>query len=140
MVQELIDAEASGIVFTADPVTGDDTMIEINAAWGLGEAVVGGQVTPDAITVDRATRRIMRKVINTKAIMTELTAGGSTTQPVPRDRQNAPALTEPQARRLVDLAIMIEDHFKDPVDIEWCRRGDQLFVLQARPITTAIQS
>jgi rifampicin phosphotransferase len=138
VVQELIDAEASGIVFTADPVTGDDTMIEINAAWGLGEAVVGGQVTPDAITVDRASRRIMRKVISTKAIMTELTAGGLTTQPVPRDRQNAPTLTESQARRLVDLAIMIEDHFKDPVDIEWCRRGDQLFVLQARPITTAI--
>ena len=56
VVQELIDAEASGIVFTADPVTGDDTMIEINAAWGLGEAVVGGQVTPDTITVDRASR------------------------------------------------------------------------------------
>jgi phosphohistidine swiveling domain-containing protein len=138
VVQGLIDAEASGIVFTADPVTGDDTMIEINAAWGLGEAVVGGQVTPDTITVDRASRRIMRNVINTKAIMTQLTDGGATAQPVPRDRQNAPALTEAQALRLVDLAIMVEDHFKDPVDIEWCRRSDQLFVLQARPITTAI--
>ena len=78
VVQELIDAEASGIVFTADPVTGDDTMIEINAAWGLGEAVVGGQVTPDAITVERASRRIMRTVINTKTIMTQLTDGGTT--------------------------------------------------------------
>ena len=70
VVQELVDAEASGIVFTADPVTGDDAMIEINAAWGLGEAVVGGQVTPDTITVERASRRIMRTVINTKTIMT----------------------------------------------------------------------
>ena len=138
VVQELIDAEASGIMFTADPVTGDDTLIEINAAWGFGEAVVGGQVTPDAITVDRASRRIMRNVINTKTIMTQLTDGATVTQPVPREQQNAPAMTEPQALRLVDLAIMVEDHFKDPVDIEWCRRDDQLFVLQARPITTAI--
>ena len=138
VVQELIDAEGAGIAFTADPVTGDDTMIEINAAWGLGEAIVGGQVTPDTITVDRASRRIVRNVINTKAIMTALTDGGTTTQPVTRDRQSAPVLTEPQALRLADLAIMVEGHFKYPVDIEWCRRDDRLFVLQARPITTAI--
>lgn len=139
VVQQLIDADASGIVFTADPVTGDDSVIEINAAWGLGEAVVGGQVTPDAITVERSSGRIMRTVINTKTIMTQLTdGGGTTTQAVPSDRQDAPALTVPQAQRLVDLAIMVEDLFKDPMDIEWCRRGDQLFILQARPITTAV--
>ena len=138
MVQELIDAEASGIMFTADPVTGDDTMIEINAAWGLGEAVVGGQVTPDTITVERTSRRIMHTVINTKTIMTEQANDRNDTLPVPADRQNAPALTEQQAQRLVDLAIMVESLFKVPMDIEWCRTGDQLFVLQARPITTAI--
>jgi rifampicin phosphotransferase len=138
VVQELIDADASGIVFTADPVTGDDSVIEINAAWGLGEAVVGGQVTPDTITVERSSGRIMRTLINTKMIMTQLTDGGTAAQPVPGDRQDAPALTVPQAQRLVDLAIRVEDLFKDPIDIEWCRRGDQLFILQARPITTAV--
>jgi rifampicin phosphotransferase len=138
VVQELIDADASGIVFTADPVTGDDTMIEINAAWGLGEAVVGGQVTPDTITVERASGRIMRTVINTKTIMTGPAPGGVTSLPVPEDRQNAPALSDSQASRLVDLAIMVEGLFKDPMDIEWCRQGDQILVLQARPITTAI--
>jgi rifampicin phosphotransferase len=139
VVQELIDADASGIVFTADAVTGDDSMIEINAAWGLGEAVVGGQVTPDTITVERGSGRIMRTVINTKTIMTRLADGGVTSLlPVPEDRQNAPALNDSEVSRLVDLAIMVEDLFKDPMDIEWCRRGDQLFVVQARPITTAI--
>jgi rifampicin phosphotransferase len=138
IVQELIDAEVSGIAFTADPVTGDDTMIEINAAWGLGEAVVGGQVTPDTITVERASRRIMRTVINMKTVMTQVTDGGTTVEPVPIDRQNAPTLTELQTLRLVDLAITVEDLLKNPVDIEWCRTGDQLFVLQARPITSAI--
>ena len=139
VVQELIDAEASGIAFTADPVTGDDTMIEINAAWGLGEAVVGGQVTPDTITVERASRRIMRTVINTKTVMTQITDGGVSAEPVPRNQQNAPVLTEPQTLQLVDLAILVEDLIKNPVDIEWCRKGDQLFVLQARPITSAIR-
>ena len=139
VVQELIDAEASGIAFTADPVTGDDTMIEINAAWGLGEAVVGGQVTPDTITVERASRRIMRTVINTKTVMTQITVGGVSAEPVPRNQQNAPVLTEPQTLQLVDLAILVEDLIKNPVDIEWCRKGDQLFVLQARPITSAIR-
>ena len=138
VVQELIDADASGIVFTADPVTGDDSMIEINAAWGLGEAVVGGQVTPDTISVERSSGRIMRTVINTKMVMTGLVDGGVTSLPVPEDRQNAPALGDSEVSRLIELAIMVEDLFKDPIDIEWCRRNDQLFVLQARPITTAI--
>jgi phosphohistidine swiveling domain-containing protein len=138
VVQELIDAAASGIVFTADPVNGDDSMIEINAAWGLGEAIVGGQLTPDTITVERASGRILRTVINRKMIMTGLMDSGVTSLPVPEDRQNAPALSDPQVQRLVDLALVVEDVFKGPVDIEWCRRGDQLLVLQARPITTAI--
>ena len=138
VVQELIDADASGIIFTADPVTGDDTMIEINAAWGLGEAVVGGQVTPDTITVDRASGVIMRTLINTKTIMTAMNSSGTASVPVPRQLQEAPAVPEQQARQLADLAITVEDLFKDPMDIEWCRRGDQLFILQARPITTAI--
>jgi len=138
VVQDLIDADASGIIFTADPVTGDDTMIEINAAWGLGEAVVGGQVTPDTITVDRASGVIMRTLINTKTIMTAMNSSGTASVPVPRQLQEAPAVPEQQARQLADLAITVEDLFKDPMDIEWCRRGDQLFILQARPITTAI--
>jgi len=138
VVQELIDADASGIIFTADPVTGDDTMIEINAAWGLGEAVVGGQVTPDTITVDRASGVIMRTLINTKTIMTAMNSSGTASVPVPRQLQEAPAVPEQQARQLADLAITVEDLFMDLMDIEGCRRGDQLFILQARPITTAI--
>jgi rifampicin phosphotransferase len=138
VVQELIDAEAAGIVFTADPVTGDDTTIEINAAWGLGEAVVGGRVTPDTTSVDRDSRRIMRTVINTKTIMTQSSDAGTTEVPVAQELQSAPAVTDQQALRLADLALMVEEIVKDPVDIEWCRKGDQLFLLQARPITTAI--
>jgi phosphohistidine swiveling domain-containing protein len=138
VVQELIDADSSGIVFTADPVTGDDSMIEINAAWGLGETIVGGQVSPDMVTVERSSGRVTRTVINTKTIMMRCAASGTTVVPVPVDQQAAPALTQQQVSRLVNLAVAVEDLFKDPMDIEWCRVGDQLFLLQARPITTAI--
>jgi pyruvate,water dikinase len=125
-------------VFTADPVTGDDSMIEINAAWGLGETIVGGQVSPDMVTVERSSGRVTRTVINTKTIMMRCAASGTTVVPVPIDQQAAPALTQQQVSRLVNLAVAVEDLFKDPMDIEWCRVGDQLFILQARPITTAI--
>ena len=74
-------------------------------------------------------------MINTKTIMIAARTAARPTCRYP-ELQNAPALTVQQAIRLVDLAIVVEDFFKDPVDIEWCRRGDQLFMLQARPITT----
>jgi pyruvate,water dikinase len=138
VVQELIDADSSGIVFTADPVTGDDSMIEINTAWGLGETIVGGQVSPDVVTVERSSGRVMRTVINTKTIMMRPAPSGTTVVSVPTDQQAAPALTPQQIARLVNLAVAVEDLFKDPMDIEWCQAGDQLFILQARPITTAI--
>ena len=85
-----IDADASGIVFTADPVTGDDTMIEINAAWGLGEAIVGGQVSPDTITVERSSGRIMRTMINTKTIMTQTVPSGTAVVSVPTSDKPRP--------------------------------------------------
>jgi pyruvate,water dikinase len=121
VVQEFVNADASGITFTAHPVTGDDSMIEINAAWGLGEAIVGGQVSPDMFTVARSSGQVTRTMINTKP-----------------DQQGPPALSPSQVSRLFDLALMIEDLFDDPMDIEWCRVGDQIFILQARPITTAV--
>ena len=127
VVQELIDADAAGIVFTADPVTGDDTTIEVNAAWGLGEAVVGGRVTPDTISVDRDSRRIMRTVINTKTIMTQSSDAGTTEVQVPQEQQNAPALTDQQALRLADLAIMVEEIVKEPSGYRMVSQGRSAF-------------
>jgi pyruvate,water dikinase len=89
-------------------------MIEINAAWGLGEAIVGGQLTPDTITVERASGRIMRTVINKKMIMTGLIDGGVTSLPVAEDRQNAPALSEPQVQRLRRSGARSRGHFPRP--------------------------
>ena len=136
VVQRLVDADAAGILFTADPVTGDPSRIEINAGWGLGEAVVGGQVTADSFTVDRTSFRVVRRVINSKTVMTTRTADGTAEVPVPADRRSRASLTRPQASRLAALGVQIEQLYGMPIDVEWCRDGTNLLILQARPITT----
>jgi rifampicin phosphotransferase len=136
VVQRLVDADAAGILFTADPFTGDRSQVEINAGWGLGEAVVGGQVTADSFTVDRTSGRVVRRVVNDKTVMTVRTSDGTTEVPVPADRRNRPSLTRPQASKLAGLAVRIEELYGTPMDVEWCRNGADLLVLQARPITT----
>ncbi|HSU35956.1 MAG TPA: PEP/pyruvate-binding domain-containing protein, partial [Propionibacteriaceae bacterium] len=137
VVQRLVAADASGVMFTADPVTGDEATITINAAWGLGEAVVGGQVTPDSFTVDRRSGRLLGQVINAKSIMTVRTPDGTAEQPVPGHQQRRSSLTERQLHRLAQLGIGIAELYGRPMDIEWCRVGGELFIVQARPITVA---
>jgi len=137
VVQRLVEAEAAGIMFTADPVTGDDSTIEINAAWGLGEAVVGGQVTPDTFTVEPGSGRLIREVINQKTIMTVRTPEGTAEQAVPEDQQRRPSLSRRQVRQLARLGTRIAELYGRPMDIEWCRTGEEIFVVQARPITVA---
>ncbi len=136
VVQQLVPAEAAGVMFTADPVTGDDSVVLIDAAWGLGEAVVSGQVTPDSFAIARSDGAIGRRQINAKATMTVRTATGTEDIPVPADQRNEPSLTDDQVRRLAQLGAAIAADYDRPMDIEWCRRGDELFVVQARPITT----
>ncbi len=136
VVQRLVDADAAGVMLTADPVTGDTSVIEINAAWGLGEAVVSGSVTADSFTVDRKSGRLLRSVIKPKMIMTVPAVGGTTDRSVAGERQGEPSLTEAHVSELAALGRTIADLYARPMDVEWCRTGDQLFVLQARPITT----
>ncbi|HLL63029.1 MAG TPA: PEP/pyruvate-binding domain-containing protein, partial [Propionibacteriaceae bacterium] len=118
VVQRMVDADAAGVLFTADPVTGDDSVITINAAWGLGEALVSGEVNPDRFTVDRATGRVQDRSV------------------VLGLRSGRPTLTDAEVESLAALGVRIEALDSTPVDVEWCRDGDHLWVVQARPITT----
>jgi phosphohistidine swiveling domain-containing protein len=136
VVQRMVNAQASGVMFTVDPVTGLDSAVTINAAWGLGEAVVGGDVTPDTIVVDRRSGRVSRQRTATKTVMTVRAAGGTVLAPVPENLRHRPSLPKAQALRLARLGRRIEALFQQPVDVEWCRVGDELFILQARPVTT----
>jgi pyruvate,water dikinase len=136
VVQRMVNAHASGVMFTVDPVTGLDSAITINAAWGLGEAVVGGDVSPDTFVVDRRTGRISKQRTATKAVMTVRSAGGTALAPVPEHLRHRPSLTKVQVLRLARLGRRIEALFQQPVDVEWCLQGTDLSILQARPVTT----
>ncbi|MGA5758105.1 PEP/pyruvate-binding domain-containing protein [Nonomuraea bangladeshensis] len=134
VVQELVDADAAGIMFTADPVTGalDETVI--NASWGLGEAVVGGQVTPDTLVLRGGA--VVREQVGDKTVMTVRTPDGTEDRPAPAELRRAPVLSAEQAAELAALGTRVQDLYGVPMDVEWARRADgTLAVLQARPIT-----
>ncbi|GIH93425.1 PEP/pyruvate-binding domain-containing protein [Planobispora siamensis] len=133
VVQELVDADAAGIMFTADPVTGARDEIVINASWGLGEAVVGGQVTPDTVVVSGGEVTAAR--IGDKRVMTVRTGDGTRERPVPGDLREAPVLDRGQALELAELGARIQDLYGVPVDVEWARRDGAFAIVQARPIT-----
>jgi len=136
VVQELVPAEAAGILFTANPVTGVHDQIMINAAWGLGEAIVGGLVTPDTVVVDKNSGAIVTSEINEKDVMTVRKPIGTLEEPVPADRRMQAVLSPTQAGELARLGVRIEELYGQPMDIEWVLSADRFFIVQARPITT----
>ncbi|TME00673.1 MAG: phosphoenolpyruvate synthase [Chloroflexi bacterium] len=135
VVQELVPAEAAGILFTANPLTGARDQVMINAAWGLGEAIVGGQVTPDTVVVDRASGAITEQEINKKDVMTVRTREGTHEEPVPAERRAQAVLSPAQAAELARIGVQIEDLYGQPMDIEWALHDGRVSVVQARPIT-----
>jgi phosphohistidine swiveling domain-containing protein len=135
IVQLLVPAEVSGIMFTANPLTGDRDQILINASWGLGEAVVGGMVTPDTITVEKPTAKLLSYVTGEKLIQTVRVDGGTRDIPVPVDQRKKSVLEKTQALELANLGKEIEALYQMPMDIEWALAGSEFFILQARPIT-----
>ena len=137
VVQEMINSVSAGVMFTMNPVTGDHSEVMINFAWGLGEAVVSGLVTPDNILVAKETGVVKETFIAPQEIMISLQPGGDTSQePVPANRVNACSLTELEIAELVKLGLTLEQHYGAPVDVEWCFTDGQVKLLQSRPITT----
>jgi len=135
VVQELVAADASGILFTANPLTGARDQVMINAAWGLGEAIVSGQVTPDTVVVEKATGAIITQDITEKDVMTVRTQSGTHEQPVPADLRTKPVLSAAQVAELARIGVQIEDLYGQPMDIEWALHDGHVSVVQARPIT-----
>ena len=136
VVQRLVNAEASGVLFTADPVSGARERLTINAAWGLGESLVGGEVTADSLVIDRGSQMVLTRTVGDKSVMTVLAEGGGTTQAsVSAARRHVPVLTDEQVLRLVQTGLDIERLYGRPMDVEWALSNDSLFVVQARPIT-----
>jgi rifampicin phosphotransferase len=136
VVQQLIPADAAGILFTADPVSGERDQIVINATWGLGEAIVGGLVTPDTVIVDKQNWGIVWRETAIKTTMTVRTESGTEEQLIPQERQHVPVLDDGMAVQLAQLGAQIETHYDMPMDIEWAVAGEEIAILQARPITS----
>jgi phosphohistidine swiveling domain-containing protein len=135
VIQAMVPAEVSGVLFTTNPLTGDAGEIVINAAYGLGSAVVDGRVTPDTYRVDKATGQLRDQIIGGKAHQTVLErAGGVRDVEVAPAQRERPALSEQQLLLLSDLATRVESHFGDARDVEWGIAGQQIYILQARPI------
>jgi phosphoenolpyruvate synthase/pyruvate phosphate dikinase len=135
VVQAMIFPEAAGILFTADPVTGNRTIASVEASFGLGEALVSGLVNPDIYNVQRG--QVVARTIGSKQVaITALSGGGTQRRAVDRKRQTERALTDEQVVRLADLGRRIERHFGSPQDIEWCLVDDDFRFVQSRPITT----
>jgi phosphohistidine swiveling domain-containing protein len=135
VVQLLIDAQVAGILFTANPLNGQRDQMVVNAAWGLGEAVVGGLVTPDIFVIQKTTGEIISSEIANKVVRTVRVVGGTREEELPADLRKKKSLTDQQVVNLFELGLKIEALYDVPMDVEWALDGNDFFVVQARPIT-----
>lgn len=137
VVQRMVLPEASGILFTADPVSGRRTTLAIDAGFGLGEALVSGLVNADLYRVDAPSGKLLEVHVGDKALAVRpLPEGGTRREPVPEADRRARVLDDARIAELTALGKRIEAHYGEPQDIEWCSENGQLFVVQARPITS----
>ncbi len=138
VVQTMVNARSAGVMFTRSPTTGDRSVITVEGAWGLGSAVVGGEVTPDRWVIAKITGEISARAISDKAIQhAPCDAGGIETLPVADDLRRAACLSDEELQRLRDIARRVERHYGRAQDIEWAveRSSGQILLLQSRPET-----
>jgi len=142
VVQQMVDARSAGVMFTRSPTTGDKSVIVMEAAWGLGSAVVGGVVTPDKFVINKITGEITKRNISVKTAqhLPHATLGKVVAVAVPDHLQHAPCVDDDEIRALAKIATGVERHYGHAQDIEWAiggRDGQErkVLLLQARPET-----
>lgn len=135
-VQQMVQAEKAGVMFTVNPSTGEEVAM-IEGSWGLGESVVSGDVTPDHYDVDKKSGKIETLTVSDKKFMyINDDKGTSLKVEVPEEKRNERVLSDEDLKKLLDMAKTIEDLYKKPMDTEWAMQKGRLYLLQARPITT----
>ena len=143
-VQAMVDAEVAGVAFTVSPRTGDRSVMAIDASWGLGQAVVSGEVTPDEYWLSKIGLDVTSSTVAHKTVqcVPSPTGRGVVTIPVPDDQQDVACLASESIRELANIAIRVEQHYGCPQDIEWARtrstgsRPARIVLLQSRPETS----
>lgn len=136
VVQKMIQSEVSGIVFTVHPVTKDKSQMVIEAGYGLGEAIVGGKITPDTYVIDKKYLKVIDKNISTQNMMIINSSKGNVEKPVLKKISGQQKINDIGIIALAKLCLKIEKHYKKPQDIEWALEKGSFYILQARPITT----
>ncbi len=135
--QIMIDAKASGVLYSLNPLNPETGTMQINSTWGLGASVVSGQVTSDQYVVERRPPHIGSeiKVVRKSSTLVSLPPGGTAVRPVEADRQTSPSLTKKQIRKLAEIGLLIEKYFKKPQDIEFAiDKDNNIIILQARQL------
>jgi pyruvate,water dikinase len=141
-VQKMVLPRAAGVAFTLNPTNGDRSVIAIDASWGLGEAVVGGEVNPDNFLVDKVLFEITRRTVSSKAIEYRVTDSDSVERAdVEPDRRDVPCLTDDEILAVARMARVSEKHYGHPRDVEWAidqhlPAGENVVLLQSRPETS----
>jgi pyruvate,water dikinase len=142
VVQQMVGARSSGVMFTRSPMTGDRSVIAIDASWGLGSAVVSGDVTPDSYLVNKVTGEITRRTVSTKTRwhQPDPSGHGVVETDVPTQLQDVPSINDDEIAELHAIARRVEAHYGCPQDIEWAVSrtggpGENVFLLQSRPET-----
>lgn len=138
LVQQLVLAEASGVLFSANPMTGARGEVVVTTSWGLGESVVGGTVSPDMYVVRKTDLLIVARRIAPKLRMTVAVRGGTKEIDVPEHKRNQPAVSDSQCLDAVRMAINLEAEMGCPVDVECGWQSGMCYLLQCRPITTLL--
>ncbi|MFC1920466.1 PEP/pyruvate-binding domain-containing protein [Chloroflexota bacterium] len=136
-VLKMVDAKAAGIIFTADPNTGDTSRMIIEANWGLGESVVSGQSTPDIYTLDKNTLKIIEKKLGPKSSYITTNGVGTAEVETSQEKSSAFCISDEEASTIAGLAKRLEDHFGAPQDVEWAvaqdtESADSIILLQTR--------
>lgn len=132
LIQEMVPADRAGVAFTINPLTGANEIV-IDAGYGLGDLIVGGQITPDEFIVDSCQES--KLTVGSKRLMSVLTRHGILRTAVPEWLQAVPSLSDGQLHEIVSAARACEGALGHPVDLEWAVNGDMLFILQVRPVT-----
>jgi pyruvate, water dikinase len=136
-VQAMVDAAVAGVMFTCNPVSRDPSTVAVNASWGLGLAVVGGEVTPDEYRLSKVTGELLKRTIGPKEFQYVAGADGPERVAVETDRQQARCLDDDQLAALLELARRVERHIGGHQDVEWAiDAAGELHLLQSRPVTT----
>lgn len=135
IVQEMVDADVSGVMFTNHPITGEDRLV-VESAWGLGEGVVSGEVTPDRFVLNNENGDIIEEELPTKKQMFQWDGSDTSIRDVPSDKRESRTLDDSNLSHLSDIANQIRENHGEPQDIEWAISDGEIYVLQSRPITS----